>query len=196
MGDRQLPPMIEALYRRSPAAIVVVTFPQRPGLMDPADTADVVMVLKELAHDVASGKLDATGSIIVPYQRRTEMKVSIDLAGPNGKMWELDMKYHNLPAPYVMEIAAVAQSYAFYIENLPGNAGSQTPAYSVMFKCEAEGEELTGLSGEALAVAKGRPVRKQNLLYSQAIEVQDAGILLLQQLQAGAHREIKSGQRK
>lgn len=123
------------------------------------------------------------------------MKVSIDLNGPNGKMWELDMKYHMLPPAYVMEIATVGQSYAFYIENLPGGAGAQTPAYSVTFTYEAEGEELQGLSGEMLKVVKGKATAK-NLLYSQAVQVQDAGIELLQKLQQGAHMEIKSGQRK
>lgn len=123
------------------------------------------------------------------------MKVSIDLSGPDGKMWELDMRYHRLPPAYAAEIATVAQSYAFYIENLAGQAGTQTPAYTVAFKYDAEGEEMAGVSAPMASVFKGA-ARKDNLLYSQAVQVQDAGIELLQKLQTGAHMEIKSGQRK
>ena len=125
------------------------------------------------------------------------MKVSMDLTGPGGKMWELDMRYHRLPPEYVAEIAAVAQSYAVYIKNLPGAAGSSEPSYSMTFRYEAEGDELQGISEPTLSIYRPREAfRAVRLLYSQAIEVQDAGIKLLEQLQAGAHREIKSGQRK
>lgn len=122
------------------------------------------------------------------------MKVSLDLHGPSGRMWSLDMTYERLPPEYVSEIASAAKSYEHFIENLPGSAGSG-PAYSVTFKFAAEGEELEGVSGKVAETYKGTAAKK-NLLYSQAVQIQDAGIALLQQLQAGAHREIKSGQRK
>ena len=182
---------------RRPRALVVINFPMRGGELDHHDTQDVAVALRQVGDAIAVGSKTPTGTIIVPFQERSAMKVSIDLTGPAGKMWELDMKYQNLPPEYVSEIAAVAQSYGVFIKNLPGGAASQEPAYSVVFRYEAEGEELKGVAEPMLSVFKPKePFRATRLLYSQAIQVQDAGILLLQQLQAGAHREIASGQRK
>lgn len=183
--------------RASIRALAIVSFPVRPGALDPYDALDLALALQQVGRSIAAGDPHTGTTIIVPYQERTTMKVSIDLTGPNGKMWELDMQYHKLPPEYVAEIAAVAQSYAVYIKNLPGQAGSQEPSYAVSFKYEAEGEELKGVAEPLLSVYKPKEAfRAVRLLYSQAIEVQDAGIALLTQLQAGAHREIKSGQRK
>lgn len=185
----------QAVIGRGARALAIISFPTRPGQLDAWDNEDLGVGLQQIGRAVIDGRQAGSGTIIIPFQERAFMKVSLDLQGPNGKMWELDMKYHNLPAAYVMEIVAVAQSYAFYIENTGGEAGTSQPSYSVSFSCEAEGEELQGLSGEAAKVAKSKSTAK-NLAYSQAIGLQDAGIALLQQLQAGAHREIKSGQRK
>jgi hypothetical protein len=170
-----------------------MTFPHTG--VDVFDIQDAGQALVEIGQAIMTGRKHLVGTTIVPYQERCRMKVSIDLSGPNGKMWELDMKYHNLPANYAMEIAAVAQSYGFYIDNMAGEGGTQTPSYSVAFKYEAEGAETQGVSGEFAKVLKGSH-KKENLLYSQAVQVQDAGIELLQKLQTGAHMEIKSGQRK
>jgi hypothetical protein len=176
--------------------LALIEFPVRPGQLDPRDVRDLGVALEQIGRSIASGQNHPAGStIIVPYQERTAMKVSIDLNGPDGKMWELDMKYHRLPANYAMEVATVAQSYGFYIDNLAGQGGTQTPSYSVTFRYEAEGEELQGVTGEYAKLLKGTH-RKDNLLYSQAVGVQDAGIELLMKLQTGAHMEIKSGQRK
>jgi hypothetical protein len=176
-------------------ALAVIHFPMRLGEYDREDERDAGLALEQIGRAIAAGQKPPTGTVIVPFQERTEVKVSIDLSGPNGKMWELDMRYHRLPANYAAEVATVASSYAYYIENLAGEAGTATPAYSVAFKYEAEGDELEGLSGEPAKLYKGS-ARKGNLLYSQAVQVQDAGIELLQKLQTGAHMEIKSGQRK
>ena len=178
-----------------PRALVVIDFPVRPGLLDPADARDLAATFDQLGRAIRAGHHHDGGSILVPYQERATMKVALDLQGPSGKMWSLDMEYHRLPPEYVAEIAAVAKSYEYYIENRAGGASTGTPAYSVTFRYQAEGDELEGVSGKAADTYKGHAAKK-NLLYSQAIEVQDAGVLLLQQLQAGAHREIKSGQRK
>lgn len=180
--------------RAIPRYLAMISFPVRPGGLDVGDARDLAGALEQLGHAIAAGRHRASGTILVPYQERRRMKVSIDLSGPNGKMWELDMKYSRLPPEYAAEIAAVARSYAAYIENAPAGAG-QGPSYSVAFKYEAEGEELEGVAAPMAAVFKGAASRR-GLLYSQAIEVQDAGIALLTQLQQGAHREIRSGQRK
>lgn len=175
-------------------ALAIVSFPVRPGSLDPYDALDLALALQQVGRSIAAGANAQTGTIIVPYQERPNMKVSIDLSGPNGKMWELDMKYHSLPPEYAAEIASVAKSYASFIDNLAAGGG-QGPSYAVVFKYEAEGDELAGVSAPMAAIFKGGGQRK-GLLYSQAVEVQDAGIKLLEQLQQGAHREIKSGQRK
>ena len=180
---------------RSAHALAVIHLPVRPGSMDPLDAEDLAVALQQIGRSIASGHNAGTWTVIVPYQERTHMKVSLDLSGPSGKMWSLDMEYLRLPPEYVSEIAAVAKSYEFYVENLPGGASAGTPSYAVTFRYQAEGEELEGVSGKAAGTYKGN-ASKKNLLYSQAIEVQDAGIALLTQLQQGAHREIKSGQRK
>ena len=175
-------------------ALAVVSFPVRPGDLEAADVRDVALALQQIGRSIAAGHHRPTGTIVVPYQERTRMKVSIDLSGPNGRMWELDMKYSRLPPEYAAEIASCARSYAHYIENLPGGAGAG-PAYSVEFKYEADGEELAGVAAPMADVFKGKAAKK-GLLYSQAVQVQDAGIELLSKLQQGAHMEIKSGQRK
>ena len=110
------------------------------------------------------------------------MKVSIDLQGPNGKMWELDMQYHRLPEAYAWEVGGAASSYASYIENLQGTASDK--AYSVSFRFQAEGG---GPKGQAKA---------DRLSYSQAVGIQEAGLQLLQKLLIGANMEIASGQRQ
>jgi hypothetical protein len=179
---------------RSAHALAVIHLPVRPGAMDPSDAVDLAVALQEVGRSIASGYNAGTGTVIVPYQERTSMKVALNLSGPGGAMFEFDMKYHRLPPEYVAEIAAVAKSYASFIENAATEAGSG-PSYAVTFSYEAEGEELEGTSGAMAAVLKGK-VAKRGLLYSKAVELQDAGVLLLQQLQTGAHREIKSGQRK
>lgn len=175
-------------------ALAVINFPTRDGELDDFDVRDVGLALAQIGQAIVVGRNMPRGTIVVPFQERKAMKVSIDLTGPNGKMWELDMRYQRLPPEYVAEIASVARSYAAYIENTPAGAG-QGPSYSVAFKYEAEGEELEGVAAPMAAVFKGSAARR-GLLYSQAVEVQDAGIALLTQLQQGAHREIKSGQRK
>ena len=183
-----------SMMGRSAHALAVIHLPVRPGTLDPSDARDLAVALQEVGRSIASGHNAGTGTVIVPYQERTSMKVSMDLTGPGGKMWNFDMQYHRLPPEYVAEIAAVAKSFASFIENTATEAGSG-PSYGVVFSYEAEGEELEGTSGPMAAVLKGK-VAKRGLLYSKAVELQDGGLVLLQQLQTGAHREIKSGQRK
>lgn len=178
-----------------PRALAVVSFPSPPEALDGMDQRDLAAVLEHLGRAIGEGRKVPTGTVIVPFQERKGMKVSMDLHGPSGKMWEFDMTYHRLPPEYVSEIAAVAKSFEYYVENMQGSAGSASPAYTVTFKFQAEGEELEGISGKAAGTYKGQAAKK-NLLYSQAVGLQDAGLKLLEQLQAGAHREIVSGQRK
>ena len=113
------------------------------------------------------------------------MKISLDLTGPsNKKMWEFDMKYHDLPEPYMWEIAGPAAAFANYIATLAGGAASGDPAYRIAFAYKGDAGQPSG-EGKA-----------SNLLYSQAVEVQEAGAKLLLQLLVGAKLEIASGQRK
>lgn len=120
------------------------------------------------------------------------MKLSLDLRGPNGRMWDLEMSYHNLPPEYVMEVVSTARAYANYISTLAGGAASGDKKYSVKFSYGAEAQPKTTPFSD---IMKG-DAEADNLLYSQAVAIQDAGIELLQKLQAGAHMEIASGQRK
>ena len=117
------------------------------------------------------------------------MKISLDLDGPHGKMWELAMTYHKLPEVYAWEIASVAVALASYIEHTVGGATDEAAAYSVAFHCVPEGAEPKLPEG-----VKGQ-VKADRLLYSQAVAIQDAGIQLLEKLQQSAHMEIASGQR-
>lgn len=179
----------------APRALVILDFPTRPRALDPEDVRDLGSALEQVGRSIAAGHHRDTGTILVPYQERARMKVSMDLTGPGGKMWEFDMTYYKLPPEYVAEIAAVAKSFEYFISNLPGEAASGAPSYGVTFAYKAEGDELDGISGKAADTYKGAAAKK-NLLYSQAVGLQDAGIKLMEQLQAGAHREIASGQRK
>ena len=179
----------------APRALAILDLPTRPRALPPEDRRDLGLALVEVGRSIAAGQHLDTGTILVPYQERVPMKVSMDLVGPSGKMWEFDMTYHRLPPEYVAEIAAVAKSFEYYIQNMASGASTGTPSYGVTFKYQAEGDELEGISGKAADMYKGQAVKK-NLLYSEAVGLQDAGIVLMQQLQAGAHREIASGQRK
>jgi len=123
------------------------------------------------------------------------MKLTLELSGPHGKMWDLDMKYHKLPPEYAMEIASVARSYVSYIAGIAGGASSEDPSYEVKFKFDAEEAGPKKVPAEFGDLYSGS-ANADNLLYSQAVEIQDAGIELLKKLQDGAHMEIKSGQRK
>ena len=111
------------------------------------------------------------------------MKVSLDVRGPdNSKFWNFDMEYHDLPEAYVGEVAGAASALASYVKNIKGNAG-QLKAYSAKFKYQAEGR---GAKGEAEAT---------QLLYSQMVAIQKAGLQLMEKLLLGADMEIASGQR-
>lgn len=115
------------------------------------------------------------------------MKLDLDLSGPNGKMWDLTMRYYRLPEPYAWEVGSAALSLSSYIENIVGGAAADDKAYIVTFKVVTEGSEPKGAE---------QAVTADRLLYSQAIAIQDAGIKLLERLQQSAHMEIASGQRE
>lgn len=117
------------------------------------------------------------------------MKITLDLSGPHGKMWDLAMNYYNLPEIYAWEIAAKAIALASYIENTVGGASDGTATYSVALHCVVDGKEPKLPEG-----VKGQ-VKADRLLYSQVVAIQDAGVAMLADLQKSAHMEIASGQR-
>lgn len=117
------------------------------------------------------------------------MKLSLELTGPAGKMWDNVSTYYNLPEIYAWEIASVAVALASYIENTAGNATGDEKAYTVSFKVQAEGKE------PKLPENVPHTVKAEHLLYSQAVDIQDQGLALLLKLQQSAHMEIKSGLR-
>lgn len=117
------------------------------------------------------------------------MKITLDLSGPDGKMWDLAMTYYNLPEIYAWEIAAKASALASYIENMVGQSTDAEAIYSVALHCVLDGKEPKLPEG-----VKGQ-VKADRLLYSQAVAIQDAGVAMLADLQKSAHMEIASGQR-
>jgi hypothetical protein len=124
------------------------------------------------------------------------MKISLELSGPAGKMWTLEMRYHALPPEYLLEIASTCRSYLTYITNTPGGAASGDRQYTIEFAYQAdERGPKAAVPPEYAALFTGA-AEAEHLLYSQAVAIQDAGIELLQKLQQGAHMEITSGQRQ
>lgn len=175
-------------------ALAMVVFPTRPRNLEPHDARDLAITLQQIGRAVAAGHHPNTGTILVPFQERSAMKVSLDIAGPQGKMWDFDMNYHRLPLEYATQIGLTARSFASYIEHLAGGANQGDKAYVVRFKYEADGDAVRA-AGEVGGLLKGSATSR-SLLYSEAVGVQDAGIKLLQDLLEGARMEIASGERK
>jgi hypothetical protein len=157
------------------------------------DERDTGQALVEIGQAIMAGRHPVTGTIAVPFQERASMKISFDLSGPSGKMFEFDMKYHNLPPEYALEIASTARAFLNFINNTAGDAAGQDRSYSVSFSYDAEGKAPKVPEYEELFKGK---TRKDSLLYSQAAGLQNAGIELMTKLMQGAEMEIKSGQRK
>lgn len=125
------------------------------------------------------------------------MKVTFELNGPKGQMFDFAMKYHKLSAEYAMEIASVARAYANLVANTAGQAAGNDLKYTVEFRYQADDAPKGDPEYEKVFKAD---VRADNLLYSQVAHpngtgLQDQGILLLQKLMQGAHMEVASGQR-
>lgn len=161
--------------------MAVIHLPTPPRTLDDFDMLDLGKALQQIGLDVLRNKLLDTGTLIVPYQERIDMKVKLEVTkagerGPQGKFWEFEMQYHNLPEVYEGEVKGAASAFAAYIGNMKGGAG-QLKAYKVEFQYD-------GGKGEA-----------DQLLYSQMVEVQKAGIKLMEKLLLGAEMEIASGQR-
>jgi hypothetical protein len=128
------------------------------------------------------------------------MKVELVIEGTNpeadGFYWDFTMNYgkpggaKKLKPAYAVEIATVAESYAALVSKQAGGAAAGDPAYKVSFK----------VSGPEVATPKGGKAeitgQTSDLLYSEMVKLQDAGLGLLGQLNVGAHNEIAAGQRK
>jgi hypothetical protein len=112
-------------------------------------------------------------------------------------MWELQMKYYGLPLPYVLETVSLAASFANLVALSAGGATSDDPAYTVTFSYDAEDHSPKGLPpGSDLAKLFKGEAEATQLLYSQALDLQGAGIQLLERLRSSGVVEVTAGQRK
>jgi hypothetical protein len=117
--------------------------------------------------------------------------------GKAGLMWELHMKYYALPVPYALEIVGLAASLANFVSLCAGGAASGDLSYVVTFSYDADESSPKGLSpGSDLAKLFKGEAEATGLLYSQALELQGAGIQLLERLHESGLVEVKAGQRK
>jgi hypothetical protein len=186
---------------RSLDALAWIVFPTRPGHLPPWDADELGYALAELGADVRRGRLAASGSAVIPYPRRSAMRVELEVQkADGGKFWDLTMNYYGLPPRYALEIAGLGSSYANMVENTPGGAVADDPAYTVSFKLS--GDDVPDIAPIPQQQAKpnkpdkGINAKAEHLAYSQMKALQDAGISFLANLQTGATYEIASGQRK
>jgi hypothetical protein len=117
------------------------------------------------------------------------LKVDLVAEGADQFYWDFSMTYGKgkpVNATVTSQIAAAATSYAALVANTAGGAAAGDPTYTVKFSMK--GPELPGHA--AIEGSAG------DLLYSDMVTLQDAGLELLRQLNTHAHNEIKSGQRK
>lgn len=123
------------------------------------------------------------------------MKIQASYSGPDGRTdWKFEMEYEDLPPEYVLEIASTARAFLNFVKNLAGGAASSDRAYTFEFNYKAD-DKAPKAAGEYDELLKGS-VKAANLLYSQVVEAQKAGIELQTRLLQGAEMEIKSGQRE
>lgn len=177
-------------------ALASIYFPVRPGQLELADACDLASALQQVGRAIAAGHHAQTGTILVPYQERGSMKVSMQILGANRKKyWNFNMEYDNLSPQYAVEVAGPAKSFAAAIDNTAGEATGDDPAYTVLFEFEVDQNLMRGMPEPFAAVFKHK-AKSENLRFSQAVGFQDAGLQLLLQLNQGAHREIASGERK
>jgi len=158
-----------------------IDLPVRPLFLTPGEVNDLGKALQQIGRQIELGGHRQTGTFIVPYQERFVMKVSFDVKKQGGgKYFNFDLEYHDLPEPYVWDIASKATAFSKAVENTKSKGAGQK-TYTVTFKWGGDKQR-----GEAKA---------DNLSYSEMVGLQDAGIELLKQLMQSAHLEIASGQR-
>ena len=163
-------------------------FPRRRP--DPYDLQVLSEQLIAIGQAVRRGELAPTGTVGVPYPRRTHMKVKMDGKGPDGFGWHFTMEYDKLSPAYASDLAQLAESFASLIDQKGGSAATGDPTYVVTF--EASSVDLPGPHK-----AKGKiEGRANDLHYSEMLALQDAGIELLKQANVPGHNEVASGQRK
>ena len=128
------------------------------------------------------------------------MKVKMRLEGPVGEggaieeMWGFDMFYKRLRPEGLMEITSACRAMRHFVHSFDGDAAGDDPQYTVSFEYAADDALVPRVQGwEELFV--GEAVADE-LLYSQAAEMQNAGLALLKKLMSTAEMEIKSGQRR
>lgn len=134
------------------------------------------------------------------WGRGHTMKVSFKLEGPVGEggaqdeMMAFDLRYKHLRPSGLMEIASACLAMRQFIHTYDGDASGDDPAYTVTFGYQADAGAAPKLPGwEELFSGD---VTCDELLYSQACQMQNAGLALLQKLMSTAEMEIKSGMRK
>jgi hypothetical protein len=182
-------------------ASVWVLFPVRPGQMHPLDVRELGASLEQIGRDIRAGRLNDSTSIAVPCARRNHMKVELVIEGTNAEAddfyWDFTMNYgkpdgsKKLKPAHAVEIGTVAESYAALISKQAGGAAAGDPAYKVSFKVSGPDVATPKSGGKAEITGQ-----TSDLLYSEMVKLQDAGLGLLGQLNVPAHNEIASGQRK
>jgi hypothetical protein len=174
--------------RLIPPYLALVHYGERLRQLDAYALRELGEALVELGQRILQGEGADVGTTIVPVGRRLAMKVSFDVTkSGGGKYFEFALEYHDLPEPYVWDIASKATAFSKAVENTKGKGGGESrgrggdKTYTVTFKWGGEAQR-----GEAKA---------DGLQYSDMVRLQDAGIDLLKQLLQSAHLEIASGQR-
>lgn len=127
------------------------------------------------------------------------MKVEMVIEGTapreNNFYWDFTMNYGKqgtkLNPVYAVQIADLGSTYAAFINNKAGGAASGDPTYSAKFKITGADVPETFAAG-----GKGIAGEANDLLYSDAVAIQNDGIKLLAQLNVFAEYEIKAGKRK
>lgn len=167
-------------------ALAIIDFPTRPGDLDWWDSVDLGRALQQIGQRVVAGAYANTGSILIPYQGRVRMKATMELSGPNGKMWRQVNEYDNLPEAYAWDVGSAAAALGSFVENMQGKAGQGDKGYTITFRADPDGP----------GGVKPVNVKADRLQYSQAVECQKAGLKMLEKLLLSAEMEIQSGQRQ
>src|SRR5262245_25885246 len=179
---------------RTVHALAVIHFPYPVRCLDRMMRLDLAEALMEVGRSIAAGTMFGE-TVIIPFQEGAQMELKAKLSGPQGDMWGFSMYYKNLPPEYVLEIAGAARAYYNLLKNTAGGSGGNDRQYTFEFEYDAKESAPKSLPPDYSELFKGK-VKNDDLLYSQAADVQNAGIRLLQRLMEGAEMEIKSGQRK
>ena len=179
-----------------PRALAVLTFPTPVRELAPVDARALAHTLHQLGDAVTAGRLQHTGTVIVPRQpERGTMRIEFSVYGPepNRKACGFTLEQNDLPPEHLVEMAAVSRSFAEFIRNKSGTAAGNDEKYRVVFEYDAR--QQFALPTQLAPTFKNKATQDE-LKFSERVAIEDAGLKLLADLQLGAHREIASGQQR